>query len=48
MAIPFFSLNEVLGLTVPSGRALAGDALMFAEFERDIMLPLEQLRGHFR
>jgi putative DNA-invertase from lambdoid prophage Rac len=35
--VGFVSLSEVLDLTTPSGRALAGMLAVFAEFERDIL-----------
>ena len=35
--VGFVSLSEVLDLTTPSGKALAGMLAVFAEFERDIL-----------
>jgi putative DNA-invertase from lambdoid prophage Rac len=37
LQVGFVSLSEVLDLTTPSGRALAGMLAVFAEFERDIL-----------
>ena len=33
----FLSLTEVLDLTTPAGRAMAGLVAVFAEFEREIL-----------
>src|ERR1041384_2430981 len=37
LGIGFVSLTEAIDLTTPSGRALAGMLVVFAEFERDIL-----------
>ena len=37
LEVGFVSVTEVLDLTTPAGRAMAGQLSVFAEFERDIM-----------
>lgn len=37
LGVGFVSLSEALDMTTPSGRALAGMLVVFAEFERDIL-----------
>ena len=37
LEVGFVSVTEVLDLTTPAGRAMAGLLSVFAEFERDIM-----------
>lgn len=37
LGVGFVSLNELLDLTTPSGRAMAGMLAVFAEFEREIL-----------
>ena len=38
LGIGFTSLHEALDLTTPSGRAMAGMLLVFAEFELEIII----------
>jgi DNA invertase Pin-like site-specific DNA recombinase len=37
LGVGFVSLTEVLDLTTPTGRAMAGLLAVFAEFEREIL-----------
>ena len=37
IGVGFVSLTEVLDLTTPAGRALAGMLAVFADFERDVL-----------
>ena len=46
LGVGFVSLTEVLDLTTPTGRAMAGLLAIFAEFEREIMLERQREGGH--
>ena len=37
LGVDFVSLTEALGLTTPTGRAMAGLLAVFAEFEHEIL-----------